>query len=108
MRGLKHMSKMVLAMGATAVLIIGLPTNAQAAVGTFVYTRADTGQEIPIYNPPNGVCLSLPGGASHVSNNTDTSAWLYTDSSCTEGNEIVGSHQSEDFSSPFPTFVSFG
>jgi hypothetical protein len=105
---LKQMSKMALAMGAAAALITGLPTNAQAAEGTFFYTRADTGGETFLGSTPNGVCLSIPGGARQATNDTDTDATLYTNSSCTSFGGFVGSRQSEDFSSPFPTFVKFG
>jgi hypothetical protein len=108
MRVLKQMNNMALTMGAAAALITALPTNAQAAEGMFFYTRADTGRETLLGDTPNGPCLSIPGGARHALNDTDTNATVYTNSSCTSTARVVGSRQSQDFSAPFPTFVKFG
>jgi hypothetical protein len=108
MRVLKQMNNMALTMGAAAALITALPTNAQAAEGTFFYTRADTGRETFLGDTPNGPCLSIPGGARQALNDTDTNATVYTNSSCTSTARFVGSRQSQDFSAPFPTFVKFG
>lgn len=95
--------------GAAALMAVtGVSTPAQAAEGTFFYTRADTGRETFLGSTPNGVCLSIPGGASQATNDTDTDANLYTDSSCTSFSGSVGSRQSADFATPFPTFVKFG
>ncbi|MEU8579270.1 hypothetical protein [Streptomyces abikoensis] len=95
--------------GAAALMAVtGVPTSAQAAQGDFYYTRADTGAEAVLGSTPNGVCLSIPGGAGQASNNTDTDANLYTNSSCTTFSGFVGSRQSADFSSPFPRYVKFG
>ncbi|MBT2384373.1 hypothetical protein [Streptomyces sp. ISL-11] len=109
MHALQRMTRAALAIGAAATLFTGLSTSgAQAAEGTFFYTRADTGRETFLGSTPTGVCLSVPGGARQATNDTDTDATMYTNSSCTSFAGFVGSRQSEEFSSPFPTFVKFG
>ncbi|GAA2628955.1 hypothetical protein GCM10010411_78020 [Actinomadura fulvescens] len=96
------------ALAAAFLLTAAVPAPAQAAEGTFFYTRADTGRETFLGSTPNGVCLSVPGGARTALNDTDTDATMYTNSSCTAFGGFVGSRQSAEFSAPFPTFVRFG
>jgi hypothetical protein len=109
MHAIQRTSRAFVAIGAAAALFTGLSASgAQAATGTFFYTRADTGTEAALGSTPNGVCLSVPGGARDALNDTDTDATMYTNSSCTSFAGFVGSRQSETFSSPFPTFVKFG
>ncbi|MEU9211780.1 hypothetical protein AB0D27_28525 [Streptomyces sp. NPDC048415] len=108
MYALRYASRIATTVGAAALLVTGMASSSQAAQGTFFYTRADTGGETFLGSTPNGVCLSVPGGARQASNDTDTDATLYTNSSCTSFAGFVGSRQSEAFSSPYPTFVKFG
>lgn len=104
----RYASRTALAVGAAILLVTSLPGTSQAAEGTFFYTRADTGRETFLGSTPDGPCLSIPGGARQATNDTDTDATMYTNSSCTSFARFIGSRQSEDFSSPFPTFVKFG
>ncbi|QCX73744.1 hypothetical protein C9F11_42475 [Streptomyces sp. YIM 121038] len=110
MRALNRIGRATLAIGAAAALVTGLSTsNAQAATGTFFYTRADNGHETTLNVPtPNGTCIAVSGGARDAHNDTDTDATMYTNSTCTVFAGFVGSRNFETFSSPFPTFVKFG
>ncbi|MFI1973324.1 hypothetical protein [Streptomyces cinnamoneus] len=106
---LRRLARIAALTGAAAVMAVtGVVTSAHAAEGTFFYTRADTGAETFLGTTPNGQCLPIPGGASQATNDTDTDARLYTNSSCTSSSRFLGSRQSDDYSAPFPTFVKFG
>ncbi|MFD4630936.1 hypothetical protein ACFVYR_08930 [Streptomyces sp. NPDC058284] len=110
MYALKRTIRAVLITGAAAALGTGLATSsAQAATGTFFYTRADNGRETTLNVPtPNGQCIAVSGGARNAHNDTDTDASMYTNSTCTVFAGFVGSRNFETFSAPFPTFVKFG
>ncbi|MEV4872099.1 hypothetical protein [Streptomyces syringium] len=110
MRVLNPISRAALTIGAAAALTMGLATSsAQAATGTFFYTRADNGLETTLNVPtPNGQCIPVSGGARDAHNDTDTDATMYTNSNCTVFAGFVGSRNFESFSSPFPAFVKFG
>ncbi|MGK5638652.1 hypothetical protein ACSNOK_10130 [Streptomyces sp. URMC 126] len=110
MRALRRSARMIAAItGAAALMAVtGTATSAQAAEGTFFYTRADTGRETFLGSTPNGQCLAVPGGARQAVNDTDTDARLYTNSSCTSSSRFLGSRQSDEYTAPYPTFVRFG
>ncbi|MGX8910246.1 hypothetical protein ACR820_34340 [Streptomyces netropsis] len=110
MHALNRISRVALVVSSTAALTMGLSTSsAQAATGTFFYTRADNGHETTLNVPtPNGQCIPVSGGARDAHNDTDTDATMYTNSNCTVFAGSVGSRNFETFSSPFPTFVKFG
>ncbi|WP_043636992.1 hypothetical protein [Nonomuraea candida] len=94
---------------ATTLVVVSVPPSANAASGTFFYTRADNGMETTLNIPtPNGACLAISGGARNAHNDTDTDASMYTNSNCTVFAGFVGSRNFETFSAPFPTFVKFG
>ncbi|KNB53220.1 hypothetical protein [Streptomyces caatingaensis] len=106
---LRRSARIVAAAGAAALMALtGVAASAQAAEGTFFYTRADTGAETFLGSTPNGQCLAIPGGARQATNDTDTDARLYTNSGCTSSSRFLGSRQSDVYSAPFPTFVKFG
>ncbi|MGA4846914.1 hypothetical protein ACOBQB_11835 [Streptomyces sp. G5(2025)] len=109
MRALRRSAKIAVITGAAALMAApGMATPAQAAEGTFFYTRADTGAETFLGSTPTGPCVAIPGGARQATNDTDTDARLYTNSSCTSASRFLGSRESDAYAAPFPTFVKFG
>jgi hypothetical protein len=76
--------------GGTLMVLTTMATSAQAADGQFPYSRFDTGARDALFNPPNDTCLPLPGGATHAGNDTDATAFVYADSSCTQLLALVG------------------
>ena len=101
MNALTRMGRMGLTIGA-AVALAAVPVNAHAASGTFSYIRFDTGTQDGLFNPPNDRCLAIPGGASHASNDTDATAFVYADSSCQQLLAIVGTGATWDETGPPP------
>ncbi|WP_040741864.1 hypothetical protein [Nocardia tenerifensis] len=75
------MSKIGLAAGATAALVIGLSTSAQAATGTLGFSEVD-GDKLQYIDPPDNVCVALPYPVDKVDNGTDKTALLYLGSDC--------------------------
>ncbi len=78
------------AVGAFA-LVLTLPTSAQAAGGRFTYISHDGGnsQERVLFDPPSGVCSTLPGAedpegppADSPRNDTDATATVFTGTDC--------------------------
>ncbi|MEU2563187.1 hypothetical protein ABZ626_28175 [Streptomyces longispororuber] len=109
MHALRRSAGIAAITGAAALMAVsGMATSVQAAEGTFFYTRADTGRETFLGSTPNGQCLAIPGGARQATNDTDTDARLYTNSSCTSSSRFLGSRQSDEYAAPFPTYVRFG
>ncbi|MFF5706623.1 hypothetical protein ACFY7H_29675 [Streptomyces sp. NPDC012794] len=109
MRALRRSVRIAVIAGAAALMAVtGMATSAQAAEGTFFYTRADTGRETLLGSTPTGPCIAIPGGARQATNDTDTDARLYTNSSCTSSSRFLGSRQSDEYAAPFPTYVKFG
>ncbi|MFK8905953.1 hypothetical protein [Streptomyces sp. YS-3] len=109
MYALRRSARIAAITGAAVLMAVtGMATPAQAAEGTFFYTRADTGAETFLGSTPTGPCLAVPGGARQATNDTDSDARLYTNSSCTSSSRFLGSRQSDDYAAPFPTFVKFG
>ncbi|GGU05766.1 hypothetical protein [Streptomyces violascens] len=88
--------------GGALLLIALLASNAQAADGQFPYTRFDTGTLDALFNPPNDVCLQLPGGAAHAGNDTDATAFVYADTGCQQLLAIVGVGGTWDETGPPP------
>jgi hypothetical protein len=70
------------------------------ADGNFPYTRFDTGAPDELTNPPNDRCIPLPGGATHAGNDTDATAVVYADDSCTQPLELVGVGATWDATGP--------
>ncbi len=70
MRALNRTGRATLAIGAAAALVMSLSaSNAQAATGTFFYTRADNGHETTLNVPtPNG--NASPSAVAHVMRTT--------------------------------------
>ncbi|WP_034089666.1 hypothetical protein [Streptacidiphilus albus] len=73
------------------VLVLALPTSAQAADGRFTYISHDGGWSQGRYlsDPPSGVCITLPGAEDPVgrpadSPRNDTDAWarVFTGTGC--------------------------
>ncbi|MEU1075250.1 MULTISPECIES: hypothetical protein [unclassified Streptomyces] len=109
MHVLRRSARIAAVTGAAVLMAVtGMAMSAQAAEGTFFYTRADTGSETFLGSTPNGRCLSIPGGARQATNDTDSDARLYTNSSCTSSSRFLGSRQSDDYAAPYPTYVKFG
>ncbi|GAA5094690.1 hypothetical protein [Nocardia iowensis] len=108
MRKFHSIPRIAVTTGATAAMLIGLTGTSHAAEGTFFYTRADTGQQTLLGSTPNGQCIAVHGGATQATNDTDTDAHLYTNSSCTSSPRYLGSRQSDEYSAPYPTYVLFG
>ncbi|MGK5628006.1 hypothetical protein [Streptomyces sp. URMC 123] len=109
MHALTRSARIAAITGAAALMAVtGMVTPAQAAEGSFFYTRADTGRETFLGSTPNGQCLAIPGGARQATNDTDTDAHLYTNSSCTSSARFLGSRQSGEYAAPYPTYVMFG
>jgi hypothetical protein len=109
MHALRRSARIAAITGAAALMAVtGMATSAQAAEGTFFYTRADTGRETFLGSTPNGQCLAIPGGARQATNDTDTDARLYTNSTCTSSSRFLGSRQSDEYTAPYPTYVMFG
>ncbi|MEU5583322.1 hypothetical protein ABZ791_37915 [Streptomyces huasconensis] len=109
MHALRCSARVAAITGAVVLMTMtGMATSAQAAEGTFFYTRADTGRETFLGSTPNGQCLAIPGGARQATNDTDADAYLYTNSSCTSSSRFLGSRQSADYAAPYPTYVRFG
>lgn len=84
--------------------------SARVATGTFSYTRADGGGFASIDNPANGVCYTLTGGASAVTNGTNVTAELFADDSC-DPNQFIDAAQSGhtlQFGVSIPHSVQFG
>jgi hypothetical protein len=78
------------------------------AEGNFPYVRFDTGASDTLTNPPNDTCIPLPGGATHASNDTDATAFVYTDDSCTtQSPERVGVGATWDATGP-PVLPALG
>ncbi|WP_116213522.1 hypothetical protein [Streptomyces olivoreticuli] len=102
MRALRKIGRIGLTIGAAAALVTGLTANAQAADGPFSYIRADTGAPDELDNPPNDVCLPIPGGAAHAENDTDATAFVYSDGSCRRLLAIVGVGGTWDETGPPP------
>ncbi|MFG2004343.1 hypothetical protein ACGFNU_34800 [Spirillospora sp. NPDC048911] len=88
--------------GATLMLLTTTTPGAHAADGQFPYVRADNGAAAALFNPPNDVCLPLDGGAAHAGNDTDATAFVYADGSCTQGLAIVGVGATWDQTNPPP------
>lgn len=99
------------AAGGAAVLLTAFISPANAADGQFPYTRSDTGTPDALVNPPDGVCLQLPGGAAHAGNDTNATAFVYADGNCQQLLAIVGVGGTWDETDPPPLparSVSFG
>ncbi|MEV6672247.1 hypothetical protein [Streptomyces sp. NPDC051162] len=97
-----HLRRAALAAGGALLLLVAVPANARAASGTFTYMRFDTGTLDGLSDPPNDRCLPLDGGASHASNDTDATAFVYADGACTQLLAIVGTGGSWDETGPPP------
>ncbi|MET9699565.1 hypothetical protein ABZY31_21935 [Streptomyces sp. NPDC006529] len=109
MRALRRSVRIAAIAGTAALMAVtGMATSAQTADGTFFHTRADTGGETVLGSTPTGPCVATPGGARQATNDTDTDARLYTNSSCTSSSRFLRSRQSDDYAAPFPTYVTFG
>ncbi|MER6030730.1 hypothetical protein [Streptomyces sp. NPDC001851] len=93
------------------VLLATFTSPANAAGGQFPYVRFDTGPLDALVNPPNGVCLQLPGGAAHAGNDTDATAFVYADTGCQQLLAIIGVGGTWDETGPPPLparSVAFG
>ncbi|MFJ6000463.1 hypothetical protein [Streptomyces sp. NPDC092370] len=69
------------AAGAAALLTITVPTSAQAATGTFLYTHAYSRLTVTLTNPADASCLQATANGT-VTNNTSSSATLYPSPAC--------------------------
>lgn len=93
---------------ATAILaVVTAPTPdvsidhlSKRADGKFLYTRGDTGGPDELNNPPSDVCLPIPGGASHASNDCDATAFVFADGGCQQLLALVGIGGSFDETGP--------
>ncbi|KAG0029198.1 hypothetical protein BGZ81_004020 [Podila clonocystis] len=85
-----------------AVPLPGSPIHhlSKRADGQFPYTRGDTGGLDMLINPPNDVCLPIPGGASHASNDCDATAFVFADGGCQELLALVGTGGGFDETGP--------
>jgi hypothetical protein len=73
-----------LAVGGALLLLATMAATAQAASGEFDYDSQD-GNSYVLTDPENDTCLTFAGGgATHASNGTDATAFMYVDDSCTE------------------------
>ncbi|MGH4031643.1 hypothetical protein ACQB60_22220 [Actinomycetota bacterium Odt1-20B] len=80
----------LMAAASALLLVAAVPTSAHAASGQLTYIRADTGTVDAFFNPPNDVCLQIPGGAVRLGNDTDATVFVYPDPSCSQGWDLVG------------------
>ncbi|GGR70997.1 hypothetical protein GCM10010252_06570 [Streptomyces aureoverticillatus] len=104
-----RLGRAALAAGAALALFAALPTSsAHAANGTFFYRSPEAG-DLQMDNPANGECrLLVQGGATRVSNQTDTRVTLYFDHGCEEPWHSLQSGQSAEFAGTLPHSVMFG
>ncbi|WP_067470857.1 hypothetical protein [Nocardia amamiensis] len=87
--GLSNWLRKAVFAGAAALALLALtPGGAHAAVGRFSYITPD-GQLIHVDRPASGTCLQLQGGAVRFENGTSDSAYLFSDSSCSAGNDLA-------------------
>ncbi|WP_116211435.1 hypothetical protein [Streptomyces olivoreticuli] len=77
---MKRLVMAAAAVGAAAVLAVGLAGSAQAAEGTFVYTTPK-GDTDSLSNPRNDHCFNIVGDG-HTVNSTDKLALLYDRADC--------------------------
>ncbi|KAF9973562.1 hypothetical protein BGZ75_001102 [Mortierella antarctica] len=88
-----------------AVTAAPLPDNSiehlsKRADGKFFYNRGDTGALDALIDPLNDVCLSIPGGASHASNDCDATAFVFADGGCQQFLALVGTGGGFDETGP--------
>ncbi|MEU8463946.1 hypothetical protein [Streptomyces sp. NPDC029003] len=68
------------------LMVLTLPTTAQAAQGEFLY-RTSTHREAGIHNPESGTCINLPGTGENTpghspKNHTNATATLFLEADC--------------------------
>ncbi|MGX8910281.1 hypothetical protein ACR820_34605 [Streptomyces netropsis] len=80
MKSLKFIKGIGVTSAAAIALTMGASVNAEAAIGKFYYTNPGGTQSID--SPANNYCYVLSGGASTVTNSTDTVAHVYNNASC--------------------------
>lgn len=83
------------------LLVAVLPSSAGAAGGQLTFSRND-GSVDALFAPPNDVCLPLSGGAAHLSNDTDATAFVFLDGGCSQLAAIVGVGATWDQYNPPP------
>ena len=81
---------------------------ALCADGQFPYIRFDTGVTTALLTPPNDVCLPLDGGATHADDDTDATAFVFADVSCTQLLALIGVGGTWDATGPPARSVRFG
>ena len=63
------------------MLTVAVPSSAQAATGTFLYTHAYTKLTVTVANPADGTCIQTTANGA-VTNNTASNATLYPSPAC--------------------------
>ncbi|MFF9000765.1 hypothetical protein [Streptomyces achromogenes] len=75
-------ARLGLAVGAAAVLAVGLTSSAEAATGRIRYFST-AGQEFQIDNPPDNVCINLQVRARILVNETNKTLSYFFGANCT-------------------------
>lgn len=88
-RGRRGLGRAVVAGASACALLAAVSGSAQAASGSYTYYTA-SGQAMRVDEPPSNLCLPLQGGAVRFDNDTTDTAFLYGDSACGGGYDIVG------------------
>ncbi|TFI27146.1 hypothetical protein [Streptomyces sp. 4R-3d] len=79
---MKIVGRAFAAAGAAVALVVGLPLNAQAATGTFMFHTQPGGVPQILNNPADGQCYTLRGANGAVQNSTNRAAELYSGRRC--------------------------
>ncbi|MCK8438508.1 hypothetical protein G3I77_37595 [Streptomyces sp. D2-8] len=76
---------------ASAMLVVGLSTNAQAATGTLTW-QGDQGTQWTWRNPPSGTCSNFGGNTVAFKPHNNTGEWLtvYTEFGCSGSRALIG------------------
>ncbi|WP_131739113.1 hypothetical protein [Actinomadura roseirufa] len=105
---LTRLGRTALAAGAVSVLLTGMATaGTRPASGTFSYVSPESG-DLEINNPQTGECYLLLQGAASAVNGTDTTATIFNDRDCEEGQGTMRPGESRTFGEPLPHSVKFG
>lgn len=103
--------RLAMALGASLLLTVSIPTSAQAANGTFGYRSLDGNYYIG-QNLHSGECMPLVDGATRIDNDTDEPAFLFHsgDFYCSAQFADVPPHSSKIFGpgpDAYPYWVEF-